>query len=128
MIEDDFPGKVVPRSAVFWGILLICLMTASLGYPTAGASDGLHDQGSGMFAAQPPSVTEGKDTVRKVLSVLESRNSDRKVLHKATEKLLKLSESELRLISSLCDRVSAFETTASGDIAFGLITAMIVLS
>ncbi len=69
----------------------------------------------------------GSDTV-KILSVLAIRSLGGKVLGKAAEKLSVMNDRDLRLISSLCDRISADRGTAGADIAFSLITAMIVLS
>jgi hypothetical protein len=39
-----------------------------------------------------------------------------------------MNKQDIRLISSLCDRISADGGTVGADIAFSLITAMIVLS
>jgi hypothetical protein len=39
-----------------------------------------------------------------------------------------MNDRDLQLISSLCDRISADRGTAGADIAFLLITALIVLS
>ncbi len=63
-----------------------------------------------------------------ILSVLETRISDKKILDKVAEKLLTLSEQQLATMSSLCDHISLKSDTAGAHIAFSLITAMIVLS
>lgn len=67
------------------------------------------------------------ETVR-IMSVLDDRIEDPDVLAKTRDKLLTLPVAEIRLVSSLCDRVSAGEQTAQADIAFSLVTALIVLS
>jgi hypothetical protein len=64
----------------------------------------------------------------KILSVLEERTGDQRLLERAWEKLLTLSDKEIRLIGSLCERISSDGQTAGGDIAFLLVTALIVLS
>ena len=104
----------------FWPAVLLCILvntsaTASFGYQPAGAFTGGYAE------------TRGRDTVN-ILSVLAIRSSDGKILGKAAEKLSAMNDRDLRLISSLCDRISADRGTAGADIAFSLITAMIVLS
>jgi 4-hydroxybenzoate polyprenyltransferase len=64
----------------------------------------------------------------KILSVLEDRMGDEKILEKTKDKLLTLNDKKVRLISSLCERISDGERTAGADIAFSLVTALIVLS
>ncbi len=94
-----------------------------------------------VFGDQPAPVTApahtdsigyteiaGKDRIAKIVSVLETRRSDRKVIEKAEEKLLTLDEGKLRLMSSLCDRIAGNLDSPGADIAFSLVTAMIVLS
>ncbi len=106
---------------MFWPVALVCILsigstTASFGYQPAAA-----------FTSGYAEIRD-KDTVSKILSVLAIRSSGGKVLGKAAEKLSAMNDRDLRLISSLCDRISADGGTAGADIAFSLITAMIVLS
>jgi len=98
--------------------LFLCLLnsgsaTATFSYPPAAA------MGSGQ--ADP-------DHISTIMAVLEAKSSDQKILNKAAEKLHKLNDDELRLMSSLCDRISIHNDNAGADIAFSLITAMIVLT
>jgi hypothetical protein len=113
-------GSNLLKKTAFWPAVLLCILantsaTASFGYQPAGAFTSGYAE------------TRGKDTV-KILSILAIRSSDGKVLGKAAEKLSAMNDRDLRLISSLCDRISADRGTAGADIAFSLITAMIVLS
>jgi hypothetical protein len=113
-------GSHFLKKAVFWPMALLWILsiasaTASFGYQPARVFN------SGYAEIR------SKDTV-KILSVLAIRSSDGKVLGKAAEKLSAMNNRDLRLISSLCDRISADDGTAGADIAFSLITAMIVLS
>ncbi|MBE0555689.1 MAG: hypothetical protein IH628_00520 [Proteobacteria bacterium] len=113
-------GSNFLKKAVFWPAALGCILsiasaTASVGYQPAGAVTG----GYAEF--------RGADTV-KILSVLAIRSTGGKVLGKAAQKLSAMNDRDLRLISSLCDRISADRGTAGADLAFSLITAMIVLS
>lgn len=64
----------------------------------------------------------------KIMSVLEDRIEDPEVLAKTRDKLHTLSDEEIRLVSSLCDRIATGERTAQADIVFSLVTALIVLS
>jgi hypothetical protein len=76
-------------------------------------------------------VGNGSDDVVKkvkILSVLESRTTDRTVLDKAADKLSTMEGRRLRLLSSLCDRISEDSAAAGADIAFSLMTVLIVLS
>jgi hypothetical protein len=108
------------RKAVFWPAVFVCILstastTVLFGYQPAAYTVG-HAEGS------------GRDSVAKILSVLAVRSSGGKVLGRAAEKLSVMNDRDLRLIASLCDRISADGGTAGADIAFSLITAMIVLS
>ncbi|MDP1991601.1 MAG: hypothetical protein Q8K00_11320 [Syntrophales bacterium] len=102
-------------AALLW-ILSIASATVSFGYQPAGALK----SGYAEIA--------DKNAVSKIVSVLAIKSPDGKVLGKAAEKLSAMNDRDLRLISSLCDRISADGGTAGADIAFSLITAMIVLS
>lgn len=64
----------------------------------------------------------------KIMSVLKSRTTDRAVLDKAADKLSTMEGRRLRILSSLCERISEDSHTAGADIAFSLMTVMIVLS
>ncbi len=114
-------GSKFLKKAVFWlaalvYILSIASTTASFGY-----------QPTGVFTSGYTEIS-GKDTVSKIVSVLAVRSPGGKALGKAAEKLSAMNKRDLRLISSLCDRISADGGTAGADIAFSLMTAMIVLS
>lgn len=71
---------------------------------------------------------ESRTVNAKIMSVLEDRIEDPEVLAKTREKLHTLSDEEIRLVSSLCDRIATGERTARADIVFSLVTALIVLS
>jgi len=116
MTEHNILKKAAYWTAVFLCILIIGGTTAAFGYqPVEATKNGYAE-------------ISGKDNISKILAVLETSNSDRKVLDRAAEKLLTLQGEELRLMSSLCDRISLNNDTAGTEIAFSLIMAMIVLS
>ncbi len=109
------------KKAAFWPVVCLCILSigsasVSLGYQPAGAARSAYGESIGL------------DTIAKILSVLEIKSPDRKILDKAAEKLSAMNNRDIRLISSLCDRISADGGTAGADIALSLITAMIVLS
>ena len=66
--------------------------------------------------------------VIKVLSVLGKKIGDQKLLEKTKEKLLTLKESEFVLITSLSEQITRDGERPGMDIAFLLITALIILS
>lgn len=109
------------KKTVYWPALFLCVLSlgsasVSLGYQSAGAVHSGYGQ------------TIRLSTISGILSVLEIRSLDPKILDKAAEKLSAMNTRDIQLISSLCDRISADSGTAGADIAFSLITAMIVLS
>ncbi len=64
----------------------------------------------------------------KVLATIEARTSDEKTLERMREKVGLLSGRKLRLAAALCDRMTRDEGSAGADLAFSLVTALIVLS
>jgi hypothetical protein len=64
----------------------------------------------------------------KILEVLEKKMGGKKISEKVRDKLFTLNEAQTRLVVSLCDRIVDDGRTTGGDIAYFLITAMIVLS
>lgn len=64
----------------------------------------------------------------KILPVLEEKIEDRKLLEKSKEKIFAMNSRELHLVAALCEKISAERQTVSSDIAFLLVTALIVLS
>jgi hypothetical protein len=86
---------------------------------------------SGAAAPLPPrmeKVHHHTTDLQQVLSVIEHRTRDGKVLEKMQEKLFMLGDRELRLAASLCARIARDDHSAGANIAFSLVTAMIVLS
>jgi hypothetical protein len=116
MAAGNFIKKALYCSAVFLCILSIGSASASLGYLPAGAIQSRYGE------------IDGQDQIPKILSVLEIRSCERIIIDKAAEKLSAMNKRDIQLIASLCDRISADAGTAGADIAFSLITAMIVLS
>ena len=64
----------------------------------------------------------------RVLSLVEQRTSDQKVISHIRYKLSTVSEDRLRMISSLSDRIVSRGGEAEAHVAFLLLTALIVFS
>jgi len=64
----------------------------------------------------------------KIFSVLENRVGNQKLIEKAKDRLFTFSDAQTRLMADLADRITHQGNTAGGDIAFLLITALIILS
>jgi hypothetical protein len=64
----------------------------------------------------------------KILSLLEKKVDDQKMLERAREKLFTLKEPQFSLIASLSEQIVKEEDRPGVDIAFLLITILIVLA
>lgn len=109
------------KKAVLWPVIFVCFLSI------AGVPSSFGDQPAGAFSNGDAEIA-GQNPISKIVSILAIRGPGGKALGKATEKLSAMNNRDLSLIASLCDRISADGVTAGADIAFSLITAMIVLS
>jgi hypothetical protein len=66
--------------------------------------------------------------LNKIVGVLEGLAGNDRLPEKVIRKLRNMKSRDLGTISSLCDRISRAGDTASPDVAFMLITAMIFVS
>jgi len=125
VMGDD--GDLMTRLRSYSKALLVpALLLCALLFGSASATAAVTPT-SAAFSG--PVVAGSSDRVkRKVLSVLESRIGDRTVLERAADKLGIMEGRRLRILSSLCDRISADPGAVGADIAFSLMTVMIVLS
>ncbi len=64
----------------------------------------------------------------KVLSLMERRVTDRKLLNKIRDKLPTLGEDRLRMLASLSGEVDAENRSAKTDFAFLVLTTLIIFS
>lgn len=80
------------------------------------------------FLSRPEQAIGHRAELRKVLSVVEHRTKDGKVLEKMREKLFAMSDRELHLAASLCTRIAHDNDSAGSDIAFSIVMALVVLS
>jgi len=63
-----------------------------------------------------------------IIGILESRIKNHHLPEKAKNKLAAMNVEEIRLVTSLCDRMAGSGDTAGADLALMLVTALIVLS
>jgi len=74
-------------------------------------------------------ITPSKERdLNRIVSVLESRVRNHQLPAKVRNKLAAMNDEEIRLVKSLCDRMSKTGETAGSDFALMLVTALIVLS
>jgi len=73
-------------------------------------------------------ATYRETDVMKILSVLDKKIGDQKSLERAKEKLFALRDSQFFLIASLSEQIAREGDKPGVDIAFLLITALIILS
>lgn len=64
----------------------------------------------------------------KIQWVLEKNIADKSIVKKMTNKLTALNDKQIKLICSLCDRISSDSHSACADVAFLLLTTLIVFS
>ncbi len=64
----------------------------------------------------------------KVLATIDARTSDERTLERMREKVGLLNGRKLRLAAALCDRMTRDERSAGADLAYSLVTALVVLS
>ena len=63
-----------------------------------------------------------------ILKVLENKMGNQKIPQKALDKLLSLSDEQIGLIASLSERIADNTRDVGADVAFLLITALLVWS
>ena len=113
--------KTFIGSTVVWLSLLSSVIVT--GYPSAALGGITGFSSDDSFNT----LNRGADRM-KILSVLENRIGSQKSLEKVKDKLLHLSDGEARLIASLSDLAANEGNRAGAEIAFLLLTALIVLS
>ena len=99
---------------------LLCALLLTFGSPAHGAADAQRQS----IVRKPALNVE----MLKILPVLEDKIENRKLLEKSKEKIYAMNSRELHLVAALCEKISDEGQTVSTDIAFLLVTALIVLS
>jgi hypothetical protein len=119
MIEKVCLGTAIMPVIFFLFVVLLLLLWQSSGVFAASA---------GIPAETHRAELSGRNDISKIMSVLERRKPDRRVLEKAACKMSDMNEGSLRMMSSLCDRIAADSGTPAADVAYSLLTALLVLS
>ncbi len=111
-------GKRWIRGGLIFLLLTIFILSSktSLGLPTKHGGE----------KAYPAIHPEAE--IRKVLAVLENRIEGKKFTEKAKDKLLILSDRQIRLIISLSEVIVQGDPAPVADIAFLLMTVLIIFS
>jgi hypothetical protein len=112
-VRIELKGYIKPLTV--WVAILLLIGTAT-------AMDAITDIHPGN---QP--VLGRETNVLRILTVLENKIEDQKLLEKTKEKLLALSDGQTRLIASLSDRATQEGNSAGASIAFLLMTVLITL-
>ncbi len=100
-------------------IFSLCLLFILGGGPAFGAV---------TAHKQPVHETAVNGGIKKILPVLEDKIHNQKLLEKSKEKVYGMGDREIKLVAALCEKISDEGETVSSDIAFLLVTALIVLS
>jgi hypothetical protein len=78
--------------------------------------------------AKSPAPPGRGEEISMILKVLESKMGNQKIPQKALDKLVSLSDEQIGLITSLSERIADNSQTVGADVAFLLITAILVWS
>jgi len=111
----------IMKTMMIWSLILqlsFCIWCTSIAF--GGAPD--------MKFLNPSLSASDKIDMSGILLVLENRVRDKKLLEKTKYKLFSLDNKDIRLIASLCEQISRGNNTPGSDIAFSLVSALIVLS
>ena len=85
-------------------------------------------RGAAHVGAEAHTLADSKGRIGEILSVIESRIGDRRLIEKVHDKLNSLSDSDLRLIGSICSRIERENGSAGAELALSLVMALIALS
>jgi len=99
---------------------LLCALFLAFGAPAHAATNAQRQS----IVHEPALNVE----MLKILPVLEDKIGNRKLLEKSKEKIYSMNGPELHLVAALCEKISDEGQTVSSDIAFLLVSALIVLS
>ena len=105
------------------GLIVHDALTVDSGIPAAVSYPGIYAI-SGVRIGQGNHSPE----VFKILSVLEGRIEDPKLIQKVKDKLSTLREDRLRMVVSLSERITDGDRGVETDIAFFLLTTLIIFS
>ena len=102
--------------------LMIAQMVILLLSPTIAISGT-----TALHSADQNAFHRSSDVI-KILSVLENRTEDKRILEKAKDKMFNLSDRQFSLIASLSERMAVEGNKVGAEMAFLLLTVLITLS
>jgi hypothetical protein len=113
----------------FFTMLLVAMMSVTFfdqvsAAPVMGHSDRIHALAQKNWL----SSVKKADELNMIRSVLESRIKNHRLPERALSKIAAMNADELRLVTSLCRRISETGPTVAADFALFLVTALIVVS
>ncbi len=118
-LDPDMVPPVLPERRT--GRLVVLQIIILIKGPSLAAVNAIESD------PEQPAISSRASNVLKILSVLENRMVDHTSLEKAKDKLFRLSDNQTKLIASLSDQVVKERNPISGDVAFLLMTALIIL-
>jgi hypothetical protein len=112
----------------FLNLLLVFLMSGFLFAGSSAASVlGRSDPGLERLLLRL-AHDRNERKLEKIIEVLEDRIGHRRLSPKVIQKLSAMSEQDLQLVLSLCDRLAKEGDSAGADFALFFVTALIVVS
>jgi hypothetical protein len=107
---------------------VLILLSAVIFCATFTRSLAIAESGKTSRRSQPENRIAPNTETNRILWVLENRMQGQLPQEKAKDKLSKLSFEQIRLLDSLAVRIMKNDRAAASDIAFLLITALIISS
>ena len=111
-----------------WMCALLVLSLLFAGSSPAAGRQGTAAPSLTMPEQTPERTMEHRADLQQVLSVIGHRTKNEKVRERMREKIFTLGDRELHLAASLCERIARDDHSPGANIAFSIVTAMIVLS
>jgi hypothetical protein len=102
--------------------LALAVSAGSASSPAGGRTERL---------SEPVRTAEADDRCQDqlpILRIIESREQDPRVLRRMREKVDGLTNAQMRSVGYLCSRAGAGDRSAAADLAYALVTALIILS
>jgi hypothetical protein len=106
--------------------ILLCLVVFE-GSSMASLPGGVNTIPVRLYHEPQSRISNSRD-LSKIIEILESKARNHQLSKKAIQKLTDMKDDDIRLVSSLCDRISDAGDAAGADLAFILVTALIVIS
>lgn len=114
----------------YFFVLLLSIMFSFVVFErssTASLPGGANGLPVRLYHETQSRISNSRD-LSKIIKILESKARNHQLPEKAIRKLVEMNDDDLRLVSSLCDRISGAGDAAGADLALILVTALIVVS